>query len=165
MAHPSLSILLRQGPDTSATKQHLEELTHQTFLATASADEPASVNFLLRTATPDFVAHPDGSATRPYVGINHAITALAAKKRQRGPWLTRIVSLDADVHDSCTAAVVWLHYYSKGNGQSMPRSMVMRWAWRYVETEGRWMCCRCDWLRGPCMRYGADVVLQCWDLR
>jgi hypothetical protein len=162
--HPSLTIL--KPPANSFSRpahddlaHHLEQLSYTTLLASASAHNPASAAFLLDITTPECVYCLDEAFATPDFDTAQTVALLADKRAACGPWVTRIVSVMANVsEESRGRAVVWLHYHSKGNGQAVPRENVTRWTWRFVESagieeKGRWKCCRNEYLRGPCMDF------------
>jgi hypothetical protein len=141
----------RASPDLDfSTENHLEHLTSKSMRALAASPDPESMRFILENSTPDFVASTDeGGFQARSMDIHEALALMAAKTKLHGVWLSKILSVTADLHNERTSAVVWLHYSTRANNQNIHRELVMRFEWRYIDAEQKWMCNAADYIRGP----------------
>jgi hypothetical protein len=149
-------------PLNLSTEQHLERLAFQALKATATVDEAASVAFLSAMITPDFIVCIDDGIMQPGIGFWDFVPLMVTKKTRCGTWLTRVISITATVLDE-QHAVVWLHYQSKGSGQTVAREQMYRSGWTFLAAETKWLCHRVETIRGPSLNCMAGSTTKGCD--
>jgi hypothetical protein len=149
------------SPINRTTELHLEQLSCRVVRAFTCADEPAVNKLLLSHCAQNFVAFLDsghGLCVEAH-NIAQLVDLIVARRQRYGDWVTKMINITATIQEDRSHAVVWLSYNTQANGQTIHREMVTRLLWRCDAGNNKWLCYRCDYIRGPGMHVkdGLDI--------